>query len=85
MRWSEHRMELNESADWSRGEITVSPHIIKHFWVPDIGIHDLVRLVIDYVVAHLQVTLSRFTQPVVLQEAAALEIVRDHSMYYKTR
>ena len=43
MRWPEHRMVLNESADWSRGEIMVSPEIIEHFWVPDVGIHDLVR------------------------------------------
>ena len=38
------RMVLNDSADWSRGEINVTPDIIKHFWVPDIVIHDLVRL-----------------------------------------
>lgn len=43
MRWPEHRMVLNDSADWSRGEINVSPDIIKNFWVPDIVIHDLVR------------------------------------------
>ena len=43
MRWSEHRMVLNESADWSRGKIVVSPEIIDHLWVPDVGIHDLVR------------------------------------------
>ena len=36
-------MVLNDSADWSRGEINVSPDIIKNFWVPDIVIHDLVR------------------------------------------
>ena len=36
--WSSH-----DSADWSRGEINVTPDIIKHFWVPDIVIHDLVR------------------------------------------
>lgn len=43
MRWPEHRMVLNDSADWSRGEINVNPDIIKNFWVPDILIHDLVR------------------------------------------
>ena len=36
-------MLLNESADWSKGEINISPEMIKHFWVPDIAIHDLVR------------------------------------------
>ena len=44
MRWSEHRMVLNESADWSRGGVMLSPQIIIHFWVPDVLIHDLVRL-----------------------------------------
>ena len=43
MRWPEHRMVLNDSADWSRGEINVNPDIIKNFWMPDILIHDLVR------------------------------------------
>ena len=43
MRWPEHRMVLNESADWSRGEINVSPEVINQLWVPDVGIHDLVR------------------------------------------
>ena len=38
-------MVLNDSADWSRGEINVTPDIIKHFWVPDIVIHDLVRYI----------------------------------------
>jgi hypothetical protein len=37
------RMILNESADWSRGEINVRPDMIKHFWTPDIIIHDLIR------------------------------------------
>jgi len=69
MRWPEHRMVLNESADWSRGEINVRPDMIQHFWVPDIGIHDLVR----------------FTKPEVLLEVAALEIISDHSLYYKIR
>ena len=46
MRWPEHRMVLNDSADWSRGEIILTPDIIKHFWVPDIVIHDLVRYVV---------------------------------------
>ena len=36
-------MILNESADWSRGEINVRPDMIKHFWTPDIIIHDLIR------------------------------------------
>ena len=36
-------MVLNDSADWSRGEINVNPDIIKNFWMPDILIHDLVR------------------------------------------
>jgi len=69
MRWPEHRMVLNDSADWSRGEINVSPDIIKNFWVPDIVIHDLVRL----------------NTPTVIQEVAAVEIVRDHSLHYKMR
>ena len=43
MRWPEHRMVLNDSADWSRGEINVNPDMIKNFWIPDILIHDLVR------------------------------------------
>ena len=43
MRWPEHRMVLNDSADWSRGEINVNPDMIKNFWMPDILIHDLVR------------------------------------------
>ena len=38
-----YRMILNESADWSRGEINVRPDLIKHFWTPDIIIHDLIR------------------------------------------
>ncbi|XP_023341302.1 gamma-aminobutyric acid receptor subunit pi isoform X1 [Eurytemora carolleeae] len=67
IRWPEHRMILNDSADWSRGEINVRPDLIKHFWTPDIIIHDLIR----------------FTKPEVLNEVAALEIVSDHSIYYK--
>lgn len=43
MRWPEHRMVLNDTADWSRGEINVNPDMIKNFWLPDILIHDLVR------------------------------------------
>ena len=27
----------------------------------------------------------RFAKPVILQEVASLEILRDHSLYYKTR
>ncbi|XP_023341303.1 gamma-aminobutyric acid receptor subunit pi isoform X2 [Eurytemora carolleeae] len=69
IRWPEHRMILNDSADWSRGEINVRPDLIKHFWTPDIIIHDLIR----------------FTKPEVLNEVAALEIVSDHSIYYKVR
>ena len=38
-----HRMILNESADWSRGGINISPDMIEHFWIPDIAIHNLVR------------------------------------------
>ena len=37
------RMILNDSADWSEGEINVRPDMIKHFWTPDIIIHDLIR------------------------------------------
>ena len=53
------RMLLNESADWSQGEINVRfirctiltdcwiiqvrSDMIEHFWTPDIIIHDLVR------------------------------------------
>ena len=37
------RMLLNQSADWSRGEINVMPGLIEFFWTPDIIIHDLVR------------------------------------------
>ena len=40
---SVYRMILNDSADWSRGEINVRPDLIKHFWTPDIIIHDLIR------------------------------------------
>ena len=39
------RMLLNQSADWSRGEINVMPGLIEFFWTPDIIIHDLVRSV----------------------------------------
>ena len=37
-------MMLNMSSDWTRGEINVMPEMIGHFWIPDIIIHDLVRL-----------------------------------------
>ena len=37
------RMKLNETADWSDGEINVRPELIEHFWSPDIIIHDLIR------------------------------------------
>ena len=43
LKWPEHRMILNESADWSDGEINVRPELIDHFWSPDIIIHDLIR------------------------------------------
>lgn len=39
------RMLLNQSADWSRGEINVMPGLIEFFWTPDIIIYDLVRSV----------------------------------------
>ena len=81
-------MILNESADWSKGEINISPEMIKHFWVPDIAIHDLVRSGLYFVHSELAfyfIHNPRFTKPEVLQESAALEIVRDHSLYYKLR
>merc|ERR1719458_65012 len=62
-------MLLNESADWSRGEINVRSDVLDFFWTPDIIIHDLVS----------------FNKPEVMSEVAALEIVRDHSLYYKVR
>ena len=37
------RMILNDSSDWSEGEINVRPDMIKQFWTPDIIIHDLIR------------------------------------------
>ena len=64
-----HRMLLNQSADWSRGEINVMPGLIEFFWTPDIIIYDLVS----------------FTKPKMLNEVAALEIIQDHSVYYKVR
>merc|ERR1711976_64088 len=69
LRWPESRMMLNMSADWSHGEINVMPDMIEYFWVPDIIIHDLVS----------------FTKPTMLNEVAALEILQDHSVYYKVR
>jgi len=69
LRWPEHRMLLNDSADWSKGEINVRPDMINYFWTPDIIIHDLIK----------------FNKPQVLNTVAALEIIQDHSVYYKIR
>jgi len=69
LRWPEHRMLLNESADWSEGEINVRPELIDYFWSPDIIIHDLIS----------------FVKPQVLNDVGAMEILRDNSVYYKVR
>ena len=37
------RMILNESADWSDGEINIRPDMISYFWNPDIIVHDLIK------------------------------------------
>jgi hypothetical protein len=42
--WPETRMILNNSADWSSGEINVRGDMVEHFWTPDIIIHDLVGI-----------------------------------------
>ena len=80
------RMLLNQSADWSRGEINVMPGLIEFFWTPDIIIYDLVRSV---VVSQTYFTRNyiyfSFTKPKMLNEVAALEIIQDHSVYYKVR
>lgn len=69
LRWPEHRMVLNESADWTDGEINVRPEMIEYFWSPDIIIHDLIS----------------FVKPQVLNDVGAMEILRDQSVYYKVR
>ncbi|XP_059087344.1 glycine receptor subunit alpha-4-like isoform X2 [Tigriopus californicus] len=67
--WPEPRMILNESADWSQGEINVRGDMVDHFWTPDIIIHDLVS----------------FYKPEVLNQVAALEIKHKKRLYYKVR
>ena len=63
-------MILNTSIDWARwGEKTVAATLIRHFWTPDLIIHDLVQ----------------FKKPEVLKEVAALEIKEDLKVYYKIR
>ena len=63
-------MILNTSVDWARwGEKTVAATLIRHFWTPDLIIHDLVQ----------------FKKPEVLKEVAALEIKEDLKVYYKIR
>jgi len=69
LKWPETRMIVNKSADWSKGEINISPDNINHLWTPDIIIHDLVR----------------FNKPQILNEGGALEIKRDKTVYYKVR
>lgn len=80
-------MLLNQSADWSRGEINVMPGLIEFFWTPDIIIYDLVRSV-EGREGPVQVWKDfyfSFTKPKMLNEVAALEIIQDHSVYYKVR
>lgn len=62
-------MVLNTTADWDDGEHTVGAELIKHFWTPDLIIHDLVN----------------FKKPEILNEVAALEIHGDNAVYYKVR
>lgn len=70
LKWPESRMVLNDTADWSKGEINISPENIKHFWVPDIVIHDLIK----------------FDKPNIMNEVGALEIQKRNKMvYYKVR
>ena len=78
-------MMLNMSSDWTRGEINVMPEMIGHFWIPDIIIHDLVRLSKHQARYNLYTAPFSFTKPTMLNEVAAMEILRDHSVYYKVR
>ena len=68
--WAEPRMVLNSSIPWDLvHEKTVAATLIKHFWTPDLIIHDLVQ----------------FKKPEVLKEVAALEIKKEGRVYYKIR
>ena len=69
LKWPEPRMLLNESADWSTGEINVRGDMVDHFWTPDIIIHDLVS----------------FYKPEILNQVAALEIKKWKQLYFKVR
>jgi len=69
LKWKESRMVVNESIDWSRGEINISPENIQYLWIPDVIIHDLVM----------------FSKPEILNEVAALEIFKNKMVYYKIR
>ncbi|TRY80782.1 hypothetical protein TCAL_13054 [Tigriopus californicus] len=68
--WPEPRMVLNTSIDWNTvEEKPVAASLIRHFWTPDIIIHDLVE----------------FKKPEVIKEVAALQIKKEHSVYFKIR
>jgi len=69
LKWAESRMFVNQSADWSKGEINISPENIQVLWIPDVIIHDLVM----------------FSKPEILNEVAALEIFQNGRVYYKIR
>jgi len=69
LKWKETRMVINQTADWSGGEINISPDNIELFWTPDVIIHDLVK----------------FNKPEILNQVGALEIFKSGQVYYKVR
>jgi len=69
LKWKETRMVINQTADWSNGEINISPDNIELFWTPDVIIHDLVK----------------FNKPEILNQVGALEIFENGLVYYKVR
>ena len=61
------------------------PGLIEFFWTPDIIIYDLVRSVDSVQEYYKDGYYFSFTKPKMLNEVAALEIIQDHSVYYKVR
>ena len=91
-------MIVNESIDWSRGEINISPENIqvKYIFSSDTATADDIKsdttifhvfppsqyLWIPDVIIH---DLVMFSKPEILNEVAALEIFHNQMVYYKIR
>ena len=88
LKWKESRMLVNESIDWSRGEINISPENIQ---VTNMKYKNIYKSYIILLFQYLWIPdviihdLVMFSKPEILNEVAALEIFHNQMVYYKIR